>query len=96
MLQVTIEKISATNGKKTIIGRMLLWNDGSGTENKATYKGIVRRRGQEEFSQKELQSHELDPDRMTRRFEVRDYPRNAYNVWRLVTRALRSAFHEER
>lgn len=31
-----------------------------------------------------------------RRGEVLDYPRLSYNVWRLVIRALRSAFPEER
>ena len=35
-------------------------------------------------------------DKVQREGEVRDYPRQSYSVWRLVQRALRSAFPEEK
>lgn len=36
------------------------------------------------------------PDKVLRKGEVHAYPRLAYNIWRLVMRALRSAFPEEK
>jgi hypothetical protein len=39
---------------------------------------------------------EVLPDSEPVRGEVKDYPRQAYNVWRLVIRALRACFPEER
>lgn len=73
------------------IGRMYIANTGEGTLDRGEYVAKVCRKG----------SHESDDPRhfekgpFTRTGEVKDYPRKSYNVWRLVTRALKSCFPEE-
>ena len=86
MLVVKIELHSARTGKVTEIGRTYIHN--VRVSNKgftSDYKVRVCRKGKFRF--------EEEP---TRTGEVLDFPRRSYNVWRLVLRALRSAFPEER
>lgn len=90
MLRVTIELVSAVTGKTSVIGRMHVWNDGTGTPSRGNYQVGVRRRGAEE-----LQPGEHPKQNCTRHGEVKNYPRLSYNVWRLILRALKSAFPEE-
>ncbi len=76
----------ATN--KQEIGRTYIHNV-SNLAPISNYEGWVCRRG---FYEPVRQSRE----RATRTIQVKDYPRERYNVWRLVARALLSAFPEER
>jgi hypothetical protein len=85
MIIVKIELHSAITGKVSEIGRMDIWNEGTGTEKRGNYGvGVHRRHG----------------GRMGKAFQrkgqVQDYPRLSYNIWRLVSRAIRSAFPEEK
>lgn len=61
------------------------------------YKVAVNRRGTTECPWPHgTDLREIPRARPVRTGEVRDYPRVSYNVWRLVLRALLSAFPEER
>lgn len=79
------------------IGRMYVANIG-GDRARGDYKVAVCRRGQHACPW----PHGLDADAQktrpapTRTAVVRDYPRRSYTVWRLILRALRGAFPEER
>lgn len=96
MIKVTIELISAITGRTSEIGRMYLANDGD--KSNATrgrlgdYVAGVCRRGSTAVPAP------VDPDgpKPTRSGRVTNYPRNSYNVWRLVARALYASFPEER
>ena len=88
MLVVKIELHSARTHKITEIGRMIIANEGTaGTPRRGNYTVKVGRKGH--HSSKDVW---LNPTRMGR---VKDYPRLTYSVWRLVIRALLSAFPEE-
>lgn len=96
VIRVTIELVSAITHKTTEIGRMYIANDGEGAKDRGNYNVAVCRRGTTVLP--------LDLDRnlfskaptATRKGRVENYPRLAYNVWRLITRACLSAFPEER
>lgn len=90
MIKVTIELESAVTGKTTKIGQMHIWNKGNGTRDTGNYGVVVCRRGSFDVPFGQV------PAAVTRTGEVLNYPRLSYNVWRLVIRALLSAFHEER
>jgi len=87
MLVVKIEMHSARTGKITELGNMIIANDGTGEPNRGNYNVIVGRRGQH---------WRTAPKRPVRTGRVENFPRNAYSVWRLVLRALRSAYPEEK
>jgi hypothetical protein len=92
MISVTIKLHSALTGKTTILGRMYIWNKGreSAKNNKAgryNYGVAVCRKGQH--------NHSFRKAKMTRTGNVDNYPSEALNVWRLIVRALLSAFPEE-
>ena len=88
MIIVTVQLHSAVTGKKTTIGRAIIDNDGTGTAKKSNYNVRVGRRDRTEI-------HQV-LGKPLRKGKVKDYPRASYNVWRLVIRALRSAFPEEK
>ena|ERR1700761_6088212 len=97
MIKVTIELESAITGKTTVLGQMHINNKGSvhakETNNKAgryNYGVAVSRKG--DYSER----FGTAPTTPLRTGEVRNYPSARYNVWRLVSRAIRSAFPEER
>lgn len=69
------------------IGRMYVYNI-SNLAAISDYKGVVCRRGKYEPVREAM-------DKATRKLEVQGYPREKYNVWRLITRSLLSAFPEE-
>lgn len=71
------------------IGRMYIANDGSGSGDRGNYDAVVCRRGTTENPME----GNVKPTRTGR---VVDYPRTSYNVWRLISRCLRSAFPEEK
>jgi hypothetical protein len=84
MIMVRVTLHSARTGKVTELGRMTLSNDGITTaqdNSVGSYIVEVLRKG--------------DWKRVTRRGRVERFPRKAYNIWRLITRALLDAFPEE-
>lgn len=81
MIIVKIELHSAITGLATEIGRMKIYNDGTGTDRRGNYDIVVLKRRSEYLVQ--------------RLGRVEDYPRRSYNVWRLIARAILSAFPEE-
>ena len=100
MLVIKIELHSARTGKVDEIGRMLIANEGSGDAQRGDYSVHVLRRGSIKVAPRI--SEYLGPlgavkFKGTQRWgEVKNYPRLSYSVWRLVSRALRSAFPEEK
>lgn len=82
MLVVKVELHSAITGKVKELCRMQIFNKGGGTEARADYGVRLLRRG----------TVSGEP---VRQGTVENYPRKAYNVWRLVSRALRTVFPEE-
>lgn len=84
MLVVKIELHSAITGRVSELGRMQISNTGKGSYDRGDYAvEVLRRSG-------------VTGGAVTRTGEVKNYPRLSYNVWRLVSRALRSAFPEEK
>jgi hypothetical protein len=88
MIVIKIELHSAITHRITDIGRMYIWNKG-GDGDRGDYDVRV------------MNKHTLEGDPrkerdVCRKGEVLDYPRLSYNVWRLITRALKSAFPEEK
>lgn len=91
MVILKLEMHSANTGEVTEIGRTIIYNVG-GTARRGNYAVKVGRRKPdgEAYDTREVF---MNP---TREGSVQDYPRLTYNVWRLVIRALRSAFPEEK
>lgn len=90
MIRVTVELQSAITGETSLLGRMLIWNKGDSTNRaRGNYGVSVCRKGDWEAG---LGVPATNP---TRTGEVLNYPRLSYNIWRLVLRALHSAFPEE-
>ena len=87
------------------IGRTYIANVG-GTARRGDYRAHTCRRGSTATSHEWLAGGAVEPPKSTRTAEldshlprageVRGYPRIAYNVWRLVIRALLACFPEER
>lgn len=80
------------------IGRMYIANDGRGDRERGDYKVAVCRRGtdavpRELFSERDALVYQ--GTKAARTAEVKNYPRLAYNVWRLIARAVLAAFPEE-
>lgn len=73
------------------IGRTYIYNAG-GSLTKGDYEVRVCRKNRFEHVPRKV----LSGEGFTRTGRVEGYPRLAYNVWRLVLRALRAAFPEER
>jgi len=92
MIKVTIELQSAMTGTTTKLGEMYISNDGT-SPNPATGNYFVRvcRKGKWGYDSG-FGRHSEQPQRIG---TVKNYPRLAYNVWRLVSRAILSAFPEE-
>lgn len=91
MIRVTIELESAITGKTRILGRMMVWNKGETSDPmRGDYGVSVCKKGTENNI-----PFGTIPTSVTRTGEVLNYPRLSYNVWRLIARALKSAFPEE-
>lgn len=89
MLLVTLELYPGGSSKhRRVIGRTIIANVGGSSE-RGNYSVFVGRRGRFK-DQREIFTKPV------RKGAVEDYPRLSYNVWRLVIRALLSAFPEER
>lgn len=86
------------------IGRMYIANNGEGTNDRGDYKVAVCRRGTDKVPREIYDEGDVAMieeglgkklPKAARAGEVKDYPRLAYNVWRLIARAVLSAFPEE-
>jgi hypothetical protein len=110
MLRVTIELLSAITGRTSKIGEMYIANDGErsvqdsklgdyivAVQNRKHAEGAYSNLPRELFgdfdhwSKDALARH----PKAARTGTVKEYPRLAYNVWRLITRACLAAFPEE-
>jgi len=67
--------------KKRELGRMFIDNQG-GTDKRGDYRVRVLRKG--------------STDKVLRECKVENYPRRSYNIWRLICRALKGTFPEEK
>jgi hypothetical protein len=94
VIVVKIELHSAITGGVTEIGRMLIGNVG-GTVDQGEYDVKVLRRRDTPVSC-DPAFDDWDDASVTREGTVKRYPRLSHNVWRLVVRALLSAFPEEK
>lgn len=92
MIVVKIELHSAITHKVTEIGRMYIANVG-GTRDRGDYKVAVCRRGSKSPP---AGLGDFTGRQAARTGKVENYPRLSYNVWRLISRAVRSAFPEEK
>lgn len=84
MIYVTVEIQRGGYGKKERIGVMKIHNRADHPDRPKRGNYIVRLMKRGSFSE------------VVREGTVEDYPRESYNVWRLVFRALKSVLHEER
>jgi hypothetical protein len=90
MIVVRVELHGAVSKRVTLLGAMVIANDGSSqVAGRGNYDVRVARKTDAADLGKALR----DP---LRRGRVERYPRLSYNVWRLVLRALAAAFPEER
>lgn len=94
MIVVKVELHSAITGRVSELGRMLIGNDGTGAGKRGNYDVRVLRKRMDNVHEEPFEQWYRAP--VTRAGRVEDYPRQSYNVWRLVARALLSAFPEER
>ena len=94
MLVVKIELHSAISGNVAEIGRMLIGNDGRGTAKRGCYNVRVLRRERTPV-QGGADFRQWDTRPVARTGRVEGFPRLSYSVWRLVARAILSAFPEE-
>lgn len=91
MIVVEIKLYGAVTRRVTTLGRMIIANDGQSKDpKKGSYNVWVLRKGSE------IRSLEAQMAEATRRGRVENYPRAAYNVWRLIMRALKASFPEEK
>ena len=91
MIVVKLEMWPGGNpAKAREIGRTYINNVG-GTEKRGDYDVRVCRKGHVDHHVKVFR----EGKGIVRRGHVSNYPRLSYNVWRLIIRALRSAFPEE-
>ncbi|CBX87953.1 hypothetical protein [Roseovarius Plymouth podovirus 1] len=88
MLVLKLELHSARTGEIEEIGRTIIANVG-GTSHRGNYICKIARK-RDTFSNTDTWREPL------RTGDVKNYPRLSYNVWRLVIRALLSAFPEEK
>lgn len=91
MIKVTIELISAITGHTSELGRMFIANTGDGSAERGNYDVVVCRKGETRVP-RELIGIGYSAARTGK---VIDYPRLAYNVWRLIARSVLAAFPEE-
>lgn len=92
MLVLKLELHSAITGKVTEIGRTIIANDGTGNAENGNYICKVARKQRDgtEYRNAEIWKKSL------RLGSVKNHKRKQQNVWRLVIKALNSAFPEEK
>jgi hypothetical protein len=89
MLVVKVELHSARTGKVTLLGKMVIALSGVPEDPRRGHYDVW-------VSRKANVNKPFNQHKPLRTGEVLNYPRHSYNVWRLVSRALRSAFPEEK
>lgn len=95
MIVVRIELHSAVTGRVKEIGRMYIGLDQVHQDGKrGDYDVKVLRRRDQLIGALPL-LRDWNVAKVMRGGRVENYPRKSYNVWRLVARALKSAFPEE-
>lgn len=77
--------------RKREIGRAFVYNDG-GSLRRGNYEVRVCRKNRFDHVPGDVPTD----DGFARTGRVENYPRLSYNVWRLILRALRAAFPEEK
>lgn len=93
MILLTVH-VTDARGKLHMIGATAITNDGTATdEARGNYSVNVARRSTCRSLPNALKA--LFKERIMRSGRVENFPRHSYNVWRLVIRALKSAFPEE-
>lgn len=93
MIVVKIELHSAITHKITEIGRMYICNDGTCIDpSKGNYDVYVNRKGSKKIPNPLIKEN----PKYLRKGKVLNYPRLSYNVWKLIARALKSVFPEEK
>lgn len=93
MLVLRLELWSARTKKRTELGRCFIaLCDLTEDRKRGDYDVVVNKRGVMDVPQP------MSPKgpKPWRQGEVKNYPRLSYNMWRLVIRALRSTFPEEK
>lgn len=88
MIVIKVELHSAKTGDVETLGVTYISNIG-GTHKRGDYDVRVANKKDVHDARKAYRNP-------LRTGEVKDYPRLSYNVWRLVIRALKSAFPEEK
>lgn len=83
MIVVTIELWSAITGKKTLLGKAVISNDGSGNEHLGNYDVAIGRKGQADITK--------ICHRPKRWSKVLLHQRLRYDVWYLLRRGLTKA-----
>lgn len=90
MIVVTLELHSARTGEKVLLGRAIVHNVATSADGRlADYEVCVGRKDDADDLRKVF-------NRPLRRGAVRRHARLSQNVWRLVLKALASAFPEQR
>jgi len=84
MIVVKVELHGARTGQVAELGRMYLFNDGTGTDKQGHYDVMVCRKGS------------IEPGSARRKGRVVNWPKRSYSIMRLVTRALLECFPEEK
>ena len=100
MIVVKVELHGSFSGRVTELGRMLIGNTGDTTGPRGDYEvRVLRRKAKRIGTVGETEDnpfHQWKKAAVIRKGEVKNYPRLSYNIWRLVLRALRDAFPEEK
>lgn len=90
MIVVEVKLISAITGRETLLGSAIIANDGTSRDPKKGDYDVKVARKPDAGDLKKVWAKPLRTGR------VENYPRLAFNMWRLVIRALAAAFPEER
>lgn len=99
MIVVTIELHQKGDpARAKILGRMFIVNDGTSTKtNRGNYLCVVNRKGRNGTSVFRTPDGTAGWRSPAQRVaHVKDFPRESYSVWRLVLRALRACYPEEK
>lgn len=97
MIVVKVELWGAQTGKVRELFRMTLSNDGTqGDGNKGNYDVALYRKGMEIIHDGPDRNRIVRPGSVLRRGRVENFPRKSYHTGRLVLRALKSVFPEEK
>lgn len=90
MIVVKVELVSAVTGQTTLLGSAIIANDATSRDPKKGSYDVKVARKPDAGDLKRVWARPLRTGR------VENYPRLAFNMWRLVIRALAAAFPEER